>query len=331
MAGRAWGFWTKEKLDLLRRYLDAFTTASKSQKEILYFDLFAGQADNYDRITGDPISGSARIALEVDGSKFSRLRFFELEPHATELESRLLSDFPGRDIKVHRGDCNSKISEALVEISHLNWAPSFAFIDPNGPHVHWATLQALAQFKKPGSTKVELWALFPHGMFTRLLPVSGEVRPEDQNVLNLMFGTEEWRFIYEARLKESITPARAREEYVNLFRWRLEAVLGYKRTHALELMNERGQPLYDMIFASDHEAGDRIMAHLYNTAAAELPLMRKAALDQRRRMGEDQRGVLRLFEDQPSDDRRRGEEKLYKHCHPPGLSGFQKMMRDEEG
>lgn len=316
MAGRAWGFWTKEKLDLLRRYLDAFTTASKSQKEILYLDLFAGQAENYDRISGDPISGSARIALEVDDPKFTRLRFFELEPHAGELESRLLTDFPGRDVKVHPGDCNSMITEALAEIGRFNWAPSFAFIDPNGPHVHWATLDALAQFKKPGSTKIELWTLFPHGMFTRLLPVSGEVRPEDVNVLTLMFGTEEWRFIYDARLNGSITPARAREEYVNLFRWRLETILAYKRTHALELMNERGRPLYDMIFASDHQAGDRIMAHLYNAAAAELPLMRKAALDQRKRMGEDERGVLRLFEDQPCDDTQRGNEKLYKHLPP---------------
>jgi len=76
MPGRSWGFWTKEKLDLLRRYVDRFTTASKSQSEILYLDLFAGQTENYDRITGDPIVGSARIALEVANLPFSRLRFF---------------------------------------------------------------------------------------------------------------------------------------------------------------------------------------------------------------------------------------------------------------
>gem|GEM_PF-5897261 len=47
-----------------------------SQSEILYLDLFAGQTENYDRITGDPIVGSARIALEVANLPFSRLRFF---------------------------------------------------------------------------------------------------------------------------------------------------------------------------------------------------------------------------------------------------------------
>ncbi len=43
---RYWGFWTRGKLDLLRRYLDAFTTAAKSQREIIYLDLFGGQPDN---------------------------------------------------------------------------------------------------------------------------------------------------------------------------------------------------------------------------------------------------------------------------------------------
>ncbi len=72
MPGRSWGFWTKEKLDVLRRYLDRFTTASKSKPEILYLDLFAGEAENYERFTGDPIAGSARVALEVDDPPFSR-------------------------------------------------------------------------------------------------------------------------------------------------------------------------------------------------------------------------------------------------------------------
>ena len=37
---RYWGFWTRGKLDILRRYLDAFTTASSGQGERIYLDLF---------------------------------------------------------------------------------------------------------------------------------------------------------------------------------------------------------------------------------------------------------------------------------------------------
>jgi hypothetical protein len=41
---RYWGFWTRGKLELLQRYLDAFTTASKGQSQIVYLDLFGGTA-----------------------------------------------------------------------------------------------------------------------------------------------------------------------------------------------------------------------------------------------------------------------------------------------
>lgn len=60
---RYWGFWTRGKLDLLRRYLNAFTTASSGQSERLYLDLFGGQPSNRERLTEADLDGSARIAL----------------------------------------------------------------------------------------------------------------------------------------------------------------------------------------------------------------------------------------------------------------------------
>ncbi len=50
----------------------------------------------------------------------------------------------------------------------------------------------------------------------------------------------------------------------------------------MELMIEGNQPLYDMIFATDHDAGNRIMMNLYNSAASELPVMRQSAIAQRK-------------------------------------------------
>ena len=77
---------------------------------------------------------------------------------------------------------NLEIHAALRDLSPYSWAPTFAFVDPNGPDVHWATLEALAGFKKEGRTKVELWMLFSAGMFIRLLPIGGDVRGVDANV-----------------------------------------------------------------------------------------------------------------------------------------------------
>ncbi len=86
---RYWGFWTRGKLDLLRHYLDAFTTASKRQSEILYLDLFGGQPRNRERLTNEDLDGAARIALTTADASFSRLRFFELEPFASQRRTAL--------------------------------------------------------------------------------------------------------------------------------------------------------------------------------------------------------------------------------------------------
>jgi three-Cys-motif partner protein len=287
---RAWGFWTKGKLEILRNYLDAFTTASKSVGERLYFDLFAGETENVDRITGEPLQGSPWVALSVDDPPFTRLRFFEID-QPDELEARLRADFPGRDLRVYPGDCNMTIHEALEELRDLRWAPAFAFIDPNGPDVRWSTLEALATFKANRRNKVELWMLFPEPMFVRFLRTDGgEVEPDHARRITVMYGTDEWLRIYEARLSGRLAPAEARSEYVNLMRWRLQTLLGYAWTHALEVHNEQGRPIYHLIFATDHDAGDRIMRHLYGRALEEFPRMRQQAIDQRK-------GAMRLFDD----------------------------------
>lgn len=290
MVARAWGFWTRGKLGILRNYLDAFTTASKSAGERLYFDLFAGEPENVDRITGEPVQGSPWVALSIEDPPFTRLRFFELD-HPKELEARLRADFPDRDFRVIEGDCNETIDGALAELRSVSWAPAFAFIDPNGPDLRWSTLEALAAFKANRRNKVELWMLFPEPMFVRFLRTDGgQVEADHERRITDMYGTDEWVHIYRTRLDGKLSPSEARTEYVNLMRWRLQSVLGYTWTHTLEVHTERGRPIYHLIFATDHDAGDRIMRHLYGKALEEFPKMRQQAIDQRK-------GTMRLFDD----------------------------------
>lgn len=161
---RGWGFWTRGKLDILRDYLDAFTTAPKKASKRLYVDLFAGGPHNFDRDSGETFQGSAEIALTTRKPPFDVLRFFELQ-HGQELERYLSVEYPGRDTKVYRGDCNENIHTALDQLAHLNRVPVFAFLDPNGPHYKWSTLKALARFKPSHLTKLELWMLFPVDMW----------------------------------------------------------------------------------------------------------------------------------------------------------------------
>lgn len=297
---RAWGIWTQSKLDLLRDYLDAFTTATKlrSPKERIYLDLFGGEPENVDRTTLNPIDGSARIALDTANPPFSRLRFFELPPNAATLSATLSEEYPGRDVGVYEGDCNETIGQALADLHRddLAWAPTFAFIDPNGPDCHWTTLNALAEHKGPhAKTKVELWMLFPVPLFQRMLPKTGSVRQEDNERITRMYGTPEWHAVLAAKLDGQITATEAREEYVNLMRWRLEKVLGYGWTHSLLVNNESNRPIYYMVFATDSDPGKKIMRDLYEKAAVTFPKMIEQNRALRARMERESQGVVDLF------------------------------------
>jgi three-Cys-motif partner protein len=287
---RAWGFWTKLKLQILIDYLDGFATASASQSERIYFDPFAGEGAGVDRQTGEEFPGSANIALDAGGGTgFTKFRFFEVDPaRAQRLEQRLRELHPGRDIKVHAGDCNEMIPVALNELRGLSWAPTFAFLDPDGVELAWETIASLADHKRGYRSatsgkpeyKVELWMLFPSGGFVRTLALDEDkLSSEDEARATRLFGSEEWRPIYEARVRGDINAERAREEYVNLMRWRLENELGYRYTHAFEIKNTQGVPIYHMIFATDNDAGTRIMTSIYAQAARDFPDMQREARD----------------------------------------------------
>ena len=282
--GRVWGYWTEAKLRLLADYLDAFTTATKGKaNERVYLDLFAGEGRGVSGTTGEEFDSSARIALNVDEPPFARLRFCEIGPTADRLEYALRRDYPGRPFEVAKGDCNRTVPAILAELrsAGLAWAPTFAFADPDGMELAWATVERLADHKKDASRfKTELWILFSSTGLMRVLrkdPATLTEREREQ--ATGVYGSQRWQAIQALRFADDITPREAREEFVNLYRWQLQHQLGYRWTHALEVKDLAGRPLYHMVFATDNDAGNDIMTWLYNAALAQMPEMRREARD----------------------------------------------------
>jgi len=275
---RAWGFWTKVKLQALERYLERFVTTAKNKApSTLYLDLFAGVANDVLRDEDEIIAGSAIRALKTE-PKFTKLVLFELADKAEQLQNRLKEQFPGdQRYEIVPGDCNRTISQALEALkseeqgNDYSKSPSFAFIDPCGLNIHWGTLVKIAEFKaeaisrKISRTKTEMWILFSDPTIFR---VSG-LKTTDR--ITQMYGTNDWEAIRERRESGKIEPPEARKFYVNLFRDRLESLLGYKYTMAMYVVGEKNMPMYTMIFATDHiKAGKPIMKSVYIKARNEL-------------------------------------------------------------
>lgn len=276
MAERPWGFWTESKLDMLSSYLHAFTTASKRAGTTVYLDLFAGQEKNINRHTGAPIDGSFKRAIQTD-PPFAILRGFEINSsRASSLQLAYQALAPGRDLRVYAGDVHAGLKGALQDLSGVRWAPTFAFVDPDGVEARWELLEALAAHKGPGRHKVELFLLLAAPQIVRVVHDEldeGNKQRAEQQVTNV-FGCDGWKPVLAGRRSGALDPEQTRTELTNLMRWQLETTLGYRFTHTLRLTNLKGVPLYDMIFSTDHEVGDKIMTSVYRTAAAKFPRMR---------------------------------------------------------
>jgi three-Cys-motif partner protein len=314
MAERPWGYWTEQKLSMLADYLPCFTTASKTKaRTTLYLDLFAGDVENVSRTTGVAIAGSPKVALDT-APPFGKVVLFELPAEAARLDQQLHRQYPGRDLVVYPGDCNLTIDQALRDLLPLASAPTFAFIDQYAAEIRWTTLGKLAQFKRRSPYKVELWLLFAPSMLPRGLGQDDPVRAAKfADRMTAMYGTPAWQHIHAARLEGRLSPADTRYELVNLMRWRLQKVLGYTVTHTFEMKNTHGGPMYEMIFATDNAAGNRIMSHIYGLAAERQPRMREEALATLRALEEERRGELALF---PAPARTVAPGALYQHRPP---------------
>ena len=298
---RAWGFWTEVKLDALQRYLQRFTAASAKAPTVLYLDLFSGSADNVRR--DDPsrhFTGSTVRALEAS-PPFTHLRFFEMGNRAGQLGRDLSLRFP-RDqrYQVVEGDCNRTIVHALDDLRSqgLDWSPTFCFVDPDGLDVTWSTLAQIASFKNAlAKTKAEMLVLLSHTTIPRLAGWDS-ARGLDEALassVTAFFGTPAWRRIYERR-NSDLSAAEARYLYTTLFRYRIQETLGYETTLTIEMGNERGAPVYVLVFATDHPAGTRIMSSVLAEAREQSADYRAEVAQRRGRQERERAGTLNLFD-----------------------------------
>ena len=311
---RAWGVWTKLKLEVLSEYLDKFVTAAQIAPNTVYLDLFAGQVENTLRDTQLPIDGSAARALQTK-LPFSRVILFERPARAAALEQGLKQRFPDRapSLRMWPGDCNNRIDDALADLvaDKMEWAATFAFLDQQGPDVHWATLEKLARHRA-GRFKTELWLFFGSSLLPRGLGVRAEPNEAFARRVDTMLGTTHWRTAYDARVTGKVSGQQFRAELDNWMRWRLERALGYTTTHTIPVHDESGREIYTMIFATDNDTGDKIMRHLYGLALREFPHMLREAQDLRAAAaGSGVQGLL--FPDDPALVK---PEELYTHTPP---------------
>ena len=251
------GEWAKDKLGILSAYLPRFAKASSGKVDQWYFaDGFAGSGLN--RFPDGQLRwGSTILALRAQ-PEFRRVIAIERDEEPRMALSRRGELFKGRAIVVG-GDCNVELIPALKQ--HVPpWAPLLVFLDPTGFQLKWSTIEELSKFRD-GKFKTELLIYLST---TGVLRNVGQGRTTAVD-LSMPPGRE-WRDTVQRGREAGRTTAELRESVAECFRDGLEA-LGYRtvltrRIGPLHAESSDGTH-YHLVFATDNEAGGRIMSSIF--------------------------------------------------------------------
>jgi three-Cys-motif partner protein len=273
------GDWTSEKLQRIRKYLQAYTKIfsanPRAQKlHTIYLDAFAGTGyRNSPRSKADSIlflegfeednqaflKGSARIALEVE-PPFKEYVFIERDQeYANELNKLKAEYISQRNrITVVNQDANSYLID-WAKRTKWNTSRAVVFLDPYGMEVEWSAIETL------GNTQaVDLWILFPLGVAVNRLLTRSAPPPEGwAHALTRIFGTDTWRDAFYPRQKvytlfgeEEVQQKDADFDRIGkFFTDRLKTAFTRVSMRPLALKNSKNNPLYLLCFASANPRG----------------------------------------------------------------------------
>ena len=260
-ATRFGGQWTVEKLNILERYLDAYTTALKKNFKLVYIDAFAGsgQVDlgNPDPDASAIISGSAELAVHIDSKPFDRLYFVEKSAESCRQLESLKTKYPNRDIRIENSDANTFLHE--LDMDWRAWR-GVIFLDPFATEVDWSTIEDISRFNA-----LDLWILFPSSAIARMLP---RTRTPDAvhlgwaRRLTRVYGGPSWRRLYEQTRQLSLfeSPGLEREPGVEgllgIYRENLEKLFEDRfMKKSRTLRNSREGPMFELLFCVGNRKG----------------------------------------------------------------------------
>lgn len=265
------GDWTVHKLEMLRGYLNTYTTALKNQTfQLMYVDAFAGTG-TVELRTADLdgqkfIDGSARIAARISDKPFDKLIFLEKSPKRCNDLKKLKAEpkHTDRNIEVENTDSNTYLRKLCSswQGTHAKWR-GVLFLDPFATQVEWETVEAVAN-----TQALDTWIWFPVGAVARMLPREKrpeDVRPKLAERLTRIFGDESWKTFYHDDPQQNLfdETSSIRNPGVrsirDAYKRKLHGAFGDRLLEdSRTFTNSKKAAIFDFIFCAGNERGRKI-------------------------------------------------------------------------
>jgi three-Cys-motif partner protein len=279
--------WTRDKLDRIEAYLNAYLVALKNQNfHLEYIDAFAGTGYVSRKVEmpaqnlfesnelvnlKELIDGSARIALQTQPG-FSKYRFIEKHRGRCEELEKLKTDFPSRSelIEIIHGEANNEVQR----LCNADWIASrrrgVMLLDPYGTQVTWETVKAIADTRA-----IDLWVLFPIGTVNRLLNRNGKIREARKRRLDILFGEDKWfSLLYKRSTNTRLFESEVIEDFkkvtdpfpliTDYYLNRLRELFPQVAEKPLIMKNSSNTPIFLLCFASANPKGGPIAVKIAN-------------------------------------------------------------------
>ncbi len=254
------GRWSEQKLELLEKYLKAYSVVMNGQKtswlkEYHYIDAFAGSVKPKMKDTGEYIAGSPLRALEAT-PPFDVYWFIELSPWRLQQLENLRAQFPTRTMRIRQKDCNEVLrNEVVTELTYASKKRGLVFLDPYGLQVEWNTIKALAKART-----LDIFVNFPLMGITRLLKRDELPGKNALAILNRVMGSSDWiEQIYQPSLQMSFIDEGSISRDVMRAEWlarvyanQLDQLFSFVSEPAI-MTNTRNAALYALFLASHNK------------------------------------------------------------------------------
>ncbi|MBD1943906.1 three-Cys-motif partner protein TcmP [Coleofasciculus sp. FACHB-712] len=186
------GRWSEEKLELLTKYLKAYSDIMNKQKQkwlkaYYYIDAFAGSVQPKAKDEERYVDGSPLRALRTQPG-FDGYWFIDVSQQRIERLERLREEFNYNSIRIRQGDCNEILrNEVIPQITRNSKQRAIVFLDPYGLQVEWETVKALANTRT-----FDIFVNFSLMGVTRLLRRDSPPERTVREQLNKVMGNTDW-------------------------------------------------------------------------------------------------------------------------------------------
>ncbi len=259
------GYWSEIKLDIIKKYVSAYSTIISNQSFIkghFYIDGFAGAGTHISKTTGEFIPGSPRNALNIK-PPFTGYHFIDLNSGKVDLLREMSKENP--NVTVYEGDCNKILLEKILPaVKYEDYKRAICVLDPYGLHLNWEVMYTAGQMKS-----IEIFLNFPTmDMNMNVLRRNPENVDQKQiERMNAFWGDESWResaYSSTPGLFNDIEEKNSNDAVAQAFKKRLKTVAGFKFVpDPIPMRNTTGSIVYYLFFASPNMTGATIVEDVF--------------------------------------------------------------------